>query len=284
MRKYFQFIFFLSGVSANAQSIPLNRICLNFSEQHYYDKHSVINDGRPPNDILYPRNAYGKEYIAEYMRTTRCGLLFGAGLIYGIRKYDLNVAYDISNFDPSAIVATKDVVIRSNEQGILKYTGYRVNLGYKKVLNKKWALVAKASFEERLLLKGSRQVLYTHYAYFDDNGYLKAEEIYTIHNHYGKDPNSYRTSLFHFRQTFPLSYGVISAYIGGERSLPPRRFVKSVSLGIEGGRNISMWKSDVMTVDSRQSVATVRIEDISRDTFIDRSIFVGLRVGISFWN
>lgn len=286
---YVLFLYTLASTVTNAQSPrpkPINRLSFFFAEQYYYEKFSVRTDGKKPDNILYPQNTFGKAMSIEYERITPSGFTYGGGLIYGTRNYDLLIKNDVSNFDPEAVNRLKGKYIETRQKGSINYKGLKLNAGYRKILDKNWALFCKTSFEARLLHDGSRAVSYIYYIYYDDNLNVKQQQMLSIINVYGRNPDFQKyTSFYRFIRS--PSYGVLSTYIGAEYGNMPFSWVKKFSLGLEIGKGITFGDdNEAMIVRSRESINTspTNLTEMSRDVFIDRNFYLGLRAGVSLWH
>lgn len=276
-------------MAANAQttrSKPINRLSFCFTGQYFFDKKSVRNDGKLPENILFPNNILGYMVSLEYERVSKSGFMYGGGPIYGKRNYDLVVSQDLSNFDPNAVNSLKGYARKTQEEGHLNYFGYKLNMGYRRSLNKNWALLGKAGYNMQFLLDGSRAQVYAYNIYMDDNSRVRNQEIHSISYVYGRQPGgSGNVSFFQFRRHFPYNYLVANAYVGAEYCNIPSRWVKSASIGFEMGRILADG-ADVMVVRSRETIniSPTNLIDMSRDVFIDRYFYLGLRAGVSLWH
>lgn len=281
-------LFVLPAILANAQSMslkPINRLSLYVGEQYYFDKKSVRNDGKLPENILFPNNTFGKQISLEYERSKH-HLLYGGGLIYGKRNYSLLIKNDLSNFDPNAVNSLKNYYRQNQEHGSVNYTGVKLSIGYNKKISSTWTLIGKINPELRLLLTGSRAASHSYLIYNDDNLRQRNQEIHSVINLYGRDP--YDKSQPSFKRLIRSpSYLILNTYIAVQYTKPPVKWLKSVSLGLETGKRISFgWDYDVMIVQSRQSINITpnNLAAMSRDVFIDRCFYMGLRAGVSLWH
>ncbi|MCD6011548.1 MAG: hypothetical protein K0Q79_1410 [Flavipsychrobacter sp.] len=156
MRIYFLIISFFIYASSFAQRKGFNRIELHYVPRYYLDKLNVDNVNVAPNPIR-PHNTLGHAFGLAYERVTRYGLLIDGGMQFGIRKHNIDIVYDVSDYDPDAKNVLKGKVYRDN----FKFTLYDINpyffIGYRRSINKKWAAVVKAGCaEKRFLWQGYR--------------------------------------------------------------------------------------------------------------------------------
>ncbi len=274
-------ITFGAAATANGQSLT-NQIVIYGATDRHIDKKSLMTNGNPPYNILHAANANATRLGIGYERTTRYGIIYGAGFTFGARKYRLNLLYDLSDFDPNAVNALAGKTIKHDFSGRTDYWGCKLTLGYRKQIQKQWSALLRIGFEERFLINGSSERKDEYTSYTDDYGTFKSINIISYNKHWGRNRTDYDKRGFGLRRRFPSSYGILDIYLGIERKTPQNAWLRTISMGLEAGRNVIIWKSDYMWLRAKYNINSLPAE-YGEYRFYDNSLFIGLRVGVGLW-
>jgi len=258
----------------------VSRLYPSYAVQYFYDKNGIKYDGNPPEGHIHPQNTIGHNLGLTYERVTRYGLVIDAGLQYGIRKYDISIRQDMSNFDSSAVNDLKGVFYTDRTALAVNYWGYKFMMGYSKQLPKNMAIVGKGGVGIKLFYNGSWEYREDFIDYTDDNGYTShSAEVTDIQKQFGRDP-SVKKSGFLGSGLFPDGMLSYELYIGIEKAIN-RYIVRNISVGLEGSRSCFMWSREGdMIIWTSPSISHLMA---SRETFFDRNISLGLRVAVGLW-
>jgi hypothetical protein len=251
-----------------------DRLNFSFTLQAYHDKESVKSDGGFPGRSLYPCNAYCRNWGLQYERVTPSGLIWGGGIQYGRRNYVMSMAQDMREFDPEWKRYNSEYRTGMGSASThVRYWGGRVFVGYRKPIGRNWAATARAGMAEKFFRKGYPLDLDIdiHYSTVDGPdkevpaGFLELKNGGRKGTGMFKSPNAM------------LSYECL---LSVERAYKTR-YLKTLSIGIEGTRGVWMWgQNEAAVLYSSPNINQLRAR---KETFMDRGISLGLRVAVGLW-
>jgi hypothetical protein len=263
-----------------------SRVYASYATQNYYEANSVKYDGNLPENHIHPNNTNGHSWCLQYERVTRYGLILGGGFHYGIRRYDITIRQDFSNFDPQAAITLKGVMSFERYPVSVNYCGPKFYVGYRLPLNKKWGLALKIGVAHKLFFDGNWDHTITTMSYGTDNGrQTKTVDITYTEMKFGREMvieghRSGAIQKFLGTKYFPNKLPYYECYVGIERAFD-KRWIKNMTIGIEANRGWWMWDN----VGSMIIWTSPSIDKLgsSRENYIDRNLSLGLRVGVGLW-
>jgi hypothetical protein len=261
MKKLSVFLIALNFTAAYAQEKKgVNHFSLSYAMSYYADKNSIQYDGLPPDGNIHGKNLIRGTWRLQYERVTRYGIDYGGGIKYGIRPYKINKHQLYKNFDPLELTGADSYFGYAFHSG---FFGTELFVGYRKQFSKKWSAIARIGTSVRFTYGGKRGVDTFYHEYQTIGGTTKSVPATVV-------------VLKNKREPLP-SY---EFYLGLERDAN-YRYLKSLSIGIEGSRGVWMWgRNEYAVIYSSQSVNQILT---SKETFIDRNISLGLRIGVGLW-
>jgi hypothetical protein len=274
MKTAFFVIFLLWVCAGYAQDKKgYDRLYFSYTLQNYKDKESVKNDGAHPGRVLYPKNADCHYWGLQYERVTAYGLVYGGGLQYGRRNYVMSLAQEMRGFDPEYKYNDMDYrfsggTVYSN----IRFWGGRIFVGYKKSIRENWSVLTKLGLAEKLFISGFVANYPLEIEYTTVSERTKVVPAYLLTTMYGgQGPGRFKAP------NALLSY---ECYLGVEHEYK-MRYLKNLSIGIEGARGVQMWNHhDAGILYSSPTIDQLRAR---KETFIDRNISLGLRVAVGLW-
>lgn len=288
-------LLFLSLGAYAQDSVGKNRWYPVYSYHQYFDKTSVILDNRAPSNTIQPNNPTSYYVGINFEHITKSGFVYGGGLFYGRRKYDINIYHDLSNFDPDARIALQGKSYNRNILASVSYWGPRLLVGYKYKLPHTWSLNARFGFHFRgYLSEATESNQYKEITYkLDDQPIIARESFLQADYKFGgeiKKTNISRRLFKYYQSNYVLGYDM---YVAAERSLN-YKYLKSICIGIEMTRDVDLRKlrgklqyedygGAPMRVYARNDVSKIKEQDFSQDFFIERNISLGIRLGVGLW-
>jgi hypothetical protein len=273
-------LLFCLSSSAFAQTKGYNRINFGFVQQYYFNKSYVDNDSKADSHPLHAHNTLGHNYVLEFERVTRYGLILNAGFQYGVQHHDVDIIRDLSNFDPEAINSLHGSVYRENISATAHYIAPRLMLGYRKTLNNVWSVTAKAGISRKMFLDGkiggSPSSVTVNYVLDDNTSYRSAG--FLARQWILGDPK------YHNGRYFSTSINTYELYGGIERTLP-YRYLKNISLGIEATLSTGFNKLSGQFIQaiSRDKWQQTDQTQMNVDWYNNKSCSIGLRIGVGLW-
>jgi hypothetical protein len=273
-------IMLLSHYSYARDSTGYSRIYYNYTRHNYLNKQSVVNDDRNPNPIL-AYNTMGYSTGLSFERVTRYGLMLGAGIHYGIKKYALSFYYDLREFDPDLMIVGDNYRYISQLSHTLQYIGPRITVGYRQPVGKDWALVGRLGQMLRFnLYDGYNDEINVRASYLTTTGEARKAYVMEVYTNIGNNMDPVPIYK-HVRRSGSL---VSDAYIGIERRVTFSR-IRNISVGIEATNMLlnTSFKNHVIEVRSEESWNTLPANNPSVDRYLDMDISIGLRIAVGFW-
>jgi hypothetical protein len=266
-------VLLLLHLSLQAQHKPYNRAFLSYGQQYYFNKSYVQNDDKEPNP-LRPHNTYGYNVGLNYERVTRSGLLFNAGLQYGLQRHNVDFFVDLSNFDATAARNLRGAALNKNISCNIQYAALQLMVGYIKELTPQWSVTGKAGFMlGKTYTSGRRETLINDIQYIDDIDPLKS----TIARVTVTD-----VLLGARKNEWSWAPSTLEFYVGAVRTVNVR-WLKSVALGLEGSFSPFAGSGDFLMIKTRNSVLINNNADVSVDKYYNRSRAIGIRLGLGLW-
>jgi hypothetical protein len=253
----------------NAQSI----LTLHYASQKYYDKYNVKSKYNDYTEYIKPKNTRGYSYGLQYEITRRSGFLYGLGIDGGVRRYNITILQDISNFDPLAVNNLKGKYYSDTISISYNYFGGRLYAGYKININPNLRATLKIGLSFKFFTDGLSEDNNSDYIDYTldsiKNGVKNSFNVYCIDNQ--KQFGSY------FSPT-----NAYEIYIGTEY-IVNNKYIKCVSAGLEFGRNWSLkanytenlYFRTYETLKDFRNSTNVQVEK-----FWDQNIVMGLRFGV----
>lgn len=274
-------LYALSDTTRKSPNISNNhKVIFSYTYQRYYDNKSIVNDALPPHKHVYANNTTCYYYSIQYEYITRYMLSLTVGFDYGLRKYDIGIDQDISNFDSTATHNLAGKRFKRQIPVSVTYIAPRMLIGYKLPLRKKWSIHAKAGSTLKLFFDGLNKgdMDFRNFAeYIDASGTPTKYQIGYIESKLGR-----QKSLVNSRRYFPNKILSQELYLGTNYELSGT-WLTVISIGFEGTSNWSKWDkygTGALVVYSKAKAgASV---PTSEDFFVDRNISIGLRIGIGF--
>lgn len=266
----------LSFDAYSIDTIGHNRFNIMLCQQYYYNTLNVTNDNSEPNPII-ARNTTGMYLGIEYERTTRYGLIFGVGLQYGIKKHDILLYRDLSNFDIEANIAnwtySNDINIR------LTYYAPRFFVGYHLQINKKSAAIIKVGISQRKYLgEGYYDAASVHTSYYTKTGEQRSANTILWSTKFGNERDS-GPGFFKIGTV----QNIYDVYLGYEHRLNFRH-LKCVSIGLEATCMNKVPHNDNYVVTRASEKRDQKdLKELTYDAYLDRNISIGLRLAVGLW-
>jgi hypothetical protein len=276
------FLFYLSlclAASAN-DTVGHSRILVSYASQLYLNKFNIDNPSNSANPF-HTKNTFG--YFADllYERVTRYGLIIDAGLRFGMRKHNITIRQDLSNFDSQATNNLKGKVYTTNIDPELYYLDPCVMLGYRKMLKNHYAISAKIGVYETKYINGYEDVENTSVGYYSDNhSTYNMANFLTYTALFGETINRklYNNNYTSNSLRSYDYYNLFEFYIGIERQFP-KGLVKNLSVGMEVNGGYPEFFSSVQI----KSIPTISTVNENYFNYRDRSIAVGLVFSAALW-
>lgn len=250
-----------------------HRISLAFTPQQYFNNMNISGEGQP--QVLHTQNTFGYKLGLDYQRTTRYGLIFGAGISYGSQRNTIDVMYgsDMSWFDPDAdhpeqLTGTNEA--RINYAFTSKYAALQLKAGYSFKLptswGKGWRVETTLGLTSRLYLNDPEEPSYTTW--------------WRIL--YEKDGVDY-TSTFGVESGSFTDKGSLSlpataeGYIGISKSTN-LGWISNFSLGIEVGKGFTHRSAHMLN-----SVKDFYGNEVARNEYTAKDFSLGIKVAVGLW-
>lgn len=268
-----------------------NRIYFSAAPQYYLNKVNVDNDNELPNPIQ-AKNTFGYALAASFERTTRRGIVFDAGLQLGIRKHNINLHSNLSDYDSRAVINLKDKTIDEQIPITLPYISPRLLVGYKLHLHNGWAATAKGGVSITYFLKEDFRILKnTTLNYYTDDYVSErvAVPVKVTSIEFRQVKRSSPTRWGHNMLNRLLFSGQL--YIGAEKQLNTR-YIKSITAGLElSGAMIQTFRNEYNTIttvsyrswDAYNKMLPPMSDLNSQDSYTDKNVSIGLRMGVGLW-
>ncbi len=281
MGKYFFLIIICFSTTAYGLGKKgYSRLYPSYCLLRYYDKTGVEFDGIAPDNHIRAKNTTGHYWGLQYERVTRYGLVMSAELQYGVRRYDITIHQDMSNYDPDAVNNLKGAFFADITQIGVNYLSPKIMAGYRISLKKDIAIVVKSSMALKLFYDGtSWEIKEYFFDYRLDNGFSTvSSEFANMEKRFGRDPATNERG-FLGRDRFPTALYSFGFYAGIEREIN-KSVIKNISIGIEGSRG---WSKQPVDGGMAVGSSTVSSQSMSWDNFYDRNISIGLRIAAGLW-
>ncbi len=291
-------LLFCATIARSQDSTGHNRLYSSVSFQQYYDVNSVKTDGIAPEQSIRSRNTYAHYWGLNYERTTRGGILFGGGISYGLRRYDIGIYQDLTHFDPNATTSLVGREYRRDIRASVKYWGPRVMCGYRLQYGRNWSLSSVVGISVKDFITQVRDVNRTIIMmYVTDSGALVGQQHIGVDYSFGGHRLERDHSLLNLGQgtySFYRKYvPCYDVYLGVEREYR-NMHLRSFAIGLEMTRAMTFkgrWKNrsnsefagSDLTANVRDNVMIAEPRNYSHDKFIDRNISLGIRFAVGLW-
>ena len=290
--RYFLFIFLFTSIYVKAQKKGTSQLYLGTARQQYFDNGGVNNDNILPNDNIRPNNPFAQNYSIEYRRTTRSGWIYGGGLQTGMRKYDIGIYRNLSNFDPQAKESLAGAIYQRRIIANVRYFEPRIFTGYHYPLNAKWAVSVMAGMSFRFFTSGVEEYNRTKFiSYKLDNSNITIETPFIQEDYdFGRSPLGYVGGKL-FKRNYITEHAFnVDLYIGIQRKVN-YKWLKTIEVGLEADHRIDnkSWKTldniptSAMLVWLRPDISVTDENNFSKDQFYDRNISLGIRLSLGLW-
>jgi hypothetical protein len=272
MKSIYTALLLLLSLSVQAQHKPYNRAFLSYGQQYYFNKSYVLNDDKEPNP-LRPHNTYGYNVGLNYERVTRSGLLFNAGLQYGLQRHNVDFFVDLANFDATAARNLRGAALNKNISCNVQYAALQLMVGYIKEITPKWSVTGKAGFMlGKMYTSGMHETIINNIQYVDDIDPLKSTIARVAVT---------EVLLGARKKEWSWAPSTLEFYVGAVRAVNVR-WLKSVALGVEGSFSPFNAENsgDFIQLKTRNSVLINSDKDVSIDKYYNRSRAIGIRLGL----
>jgi hypothetical protein len=266
-----------------ADSTGHSRIYISVGPQYFFNTLNLKHDYHPAN-VIQPINTVGYSAGLDFERVTRHGLVFNAGVRYGIHKHNFNVIRDYSNFDPEATIALKGRVSTGNVAFTLPFVSPHIMTGYRRALNSDWAITVKGGFSLQYYFgeyQGDPNIYDLRYTTDDQTQERNTTGTKYLFHFSQKTPTLYKSTQIEgtFFNRYLFSYQV---YLGTEKQLN-KKWIKNVSAGLEFSRLVfGVFPADY-TNGWYVTSYTTYMGRPGTDWYIDRNVSVGLRFSVGLW-
>jgi len=259
----------LSGFTCFAQNkMGHSYIQPSIGVVQYFDNGGILYDRMPPSDYLKANNTNGYNFGLQFERRTRSNLLLSADVQYGRRKYDVQIAQNMTGYDPVAVIDLSNLYYRESITASVNYLSFRIMGGRYFAVNNKWGIAAKAGISVRGFLSGDHRVTGGFIDYQLDNGITSAtSQVSVIKRQFGLGGTS-------------NTLAPVEIYIGLQRTFDSS-VVKNISFGIEANRNVFKGQNPELVVHSTTEIYGPPIG--SKDEFTDRNFSLGIRLSVGLW-
>lgn len=281
MNRAIFFIILLSPVVLLGQNkTKSSHLSLNYSTHLYFDKRPIVYDGISPNGNISPRNTLGHSINLHYEKFFKSGILIGGGLCLGNRKYDITIHQDISNLDNRASKSLNGKYIHNRTRENTFYWAYKVNTGYQYKLNNKTNIIGRVGIGFKMFYDGVSESEKIEVRYLLDNGVTNVSSSdFSIDKKIGRDPQN-NNSGFIGTKRFPNSLLYYDIYLGIRKPIN-NSFFPSYTIGIEATHGVILRPNE--PIITYNAIDNFYQYDVSKDTFHDSNISLGIRLGIDIF-
>jgi hypothetical protein len=270
-------IFFPLGIFAQNRE-GYSVLQLTGTPQYFLNKKFNIDDNvLLPNPLSTTDQVSGYFGIA-YERVTHYGLIYNAGIVYGVQKHDIKIFRDLSDFDPDATYSLHGLTFTKMLRARLPFVAPRIEIGYRYAVSNKTAVVFKASALIKLFLShGIRGGFQEDVTYqLDTNAAVSRSTVFQAYSiRIGDDKKNPSTSEFDGK------LHVVGLYLGVERNVKIK-WMRTVFAGFEINRALRWNSSNFMSIVSKPNWLSGQ-ESFVNQQYYDRNISIGLRVGVGLW-
>ncbi len=235
---------------------------------------STFQWGPPHEKFVLPQNALCHQFGVQYERVTKHNIILNAGLQYGLFGYSIDIAYDLSNFDPAAVENLKNKMYNGRINTSMSFLKPSIMIGYQFPLNDKLTFSTKAGVSMLLFtgnkFNGNKEHSLT---YTTDDGNTTKTELIVYEEDLYKKHHSYRNTRRVSK--FDLYFGLQRAY--------NYKWIKRFAAGIELSTNIRGLYYSRTSVGARPNIAVANKNDFAHDQFTDYHLSIGLRLGVGLW-
>ena len=253
-----------------------NHLTFVVAAQNYRDANGAKHEGYADRNS-YAANTWGHYLGIDYIRHTRYGFIYGAGVQYGIRNYSAGISYnrdDFDRFDPAATLYVSLEKYGASRGAKHRYCAPHLFIGYRHAVKKNWSVVTRIGIADKFFLFRNSDSSFNHlkgeYAYNTDDTKGKSVPLYTID---WKTEHPEANKKFRF----PVIMPTFQYYIGIERTIN-KYMIRALNIGLEGTRGLHKWGK--YPIAEIQTTANVNQVLTTKSTFSDRNISIGLRMSL----
>lgn len=274
------------GQSQSKETIKgRNEFELSITPQYFLNKLNVHNDGALPEAIT-ARNRMGVNFGIDYYRITRSGLIYGAGVSYGVISHALTKGVkDLSFFYPQKdnegfvrYLSRRDAA--DFEIYNLQYASVHPSLGYRfkpqEDFLEGWSFQVIAGCDFLLYINGDKSNYAIISSYTDNTGGIlyQNKPILNISSQFGTPSYQQQKMYLLYSLDFELARSV------------DWKIIHSVNIGIKltcSGTNYKSNASDKSGFSAVDAYEYNSNTPISHNEYRARDLSIGLKFGIGLW-
>jgi hypothetical protein len=273
MQRFISLLFALLPLfTLGADTVGTNHLYVAAIGQYNLNKWNVYNSSEQPN-LMQSQNTIGNSISLGYRRVTKYGLIIMVGVGFSTKHHDISLQKNIQDYDPSSL-------INQNVNTQLKIRIQSIDpefmIGYRKVINKKQALIFKTGVVQKRFLTSERQSKSISSIYPISNNNYRFNRMYSYDIYMGMPPKTYGTldKIISNPLLFQFSFGV--------ESKCNYKYIKylSVDMDMIFIKPIIYGNLQEVQVFSDNNVNT---SSVSTSNYIDRFASIGLRVSMGLW-